>query len=431
MKHAEIREALRIAGFGLIQDEIAGADVIAWASNESGELVPWAVVEEKTWPKDRSIRPELGLSQLARARSKLGSQEHYVVANGQWFRADRALRTLERVDGPSRPPFGSNGEVKDVEAATDLIRDQLLAWGTHDGNQGRDQSTRKDESNSPAMAYSKAVQGLHTDSGDVVPASREVMWEARRRAMVEAASQKDAPLYSSHPAVARAVAHLIGSKLTASILDPFCGTGSFLWECIDRALELHSGLVAAQGYDISPDMTSLSASIAEGAPIPVTIGQRDSLHPFVWDGEGGVPKFAAVVAAPPFGVRLDEQYELIDGSHTTDGDVASLDTVLRFLAPEGRAVVHLPRAITFRRNSESYRWFLADNFRVAAVIGLPPGAIPDTAISSVLLIIEHSRPTTTFIAQLGEDWQSQLDVEGAALEQALEHIEGLENGPGR
>ncbi|ETA05274.1 hypothetical protein V525_19150 [Gordonia alkanivorans CGMCC 6845] len=90
----------------------------------------------------------------------------------------------------------------------------------------------------------------------------------------------------------------------------------------------------------------------------------------------------------------------------------------------GRAVLHLPANFTYITSCESYRQFLASNYRVAAVIGLPRGAMISTGIRSILLVIDNTDPGETFVAQLGEDWIAQLGSEGAALRAAVSHIDG-------
>ena len=105
-------------------------------------------------------------------------------------------------------------------------------------------------------------------------------------------------------------------------------------------------------------------------------------------------------------------------------EVAAIDLSLRKLGPGGRAVFLLPNAITFKQTLESYRQYLAHEFRVAALIGLPSGALEGTNIRAVLLVVDRAEPGETFVAQLGEDWVAQLSDTGAAMTAALEHLDG-------
>jgi type I restriction-modification system DNA methylase subunit len=87
-------------------------------------------------------------------------------------------------------------------------------------------------------------------------------------------------------------------------------------------------------------------------------------------------------------------------------------------------VLHLPVGITFRATGERYRHFLATQFRVGAILGLPSGAVTGTGIRSILMVIDNAAPTDTFVAQLGEDLESQVAPGGAVLDAALAHIDG-------
>ena len=40
------------------------------------------------------------------------------------------------------------------------------------------------------------------------------------------------------------------------------------------------------------------------------------------------------------------------------------------------------------------------------------------------MVIDNAAATDTFVAQLGEDWESQLAPRGAALDATLTHIDG-------
>jgi type I restriction-modification system DNA methylase subunit len=270
-----------------------------------------------------------------------------------------------------------------------------------------------------------------------VPASREVLWAAHREALVEFARDRKSPQFVSDPSIARAVALLAGAKLDHDVLDPFCGTGSFLWAAIERAQELQLSLDSVLGIEVEDEMFDLARSIAEVAPVPTDIvhgdafeaSRRTQLDAPLHDNESTVPPLVlpvstVVVAAPPLGTRLLEPQELLDGSHSNDQELVAIDLALRVLAHRGRAVLHVSNSFTFNTRAERYRRYLAENYRIAAVIGLPAGAVAGTQVRSVLLVIDKADPGATFIAQLGEDWRSQLALGGAAMSEALRHVDG-------
>lgn len=421
MNSEAIREALVAAGYEFVQTEprIPGAkdwrpDIVAWAANAQGTLVPWAVVEMKS--SFAAIHSEAGLSALARARDMLGTVDHYVVVNDrEWYRADPGIQRLSQVDGPSAPPNGGEGEIADVDLVTALLSEEL--WKAAARSRGKGMPV-VDYHFNPGRVLD--FSGFRTSSGSWVPVSKEALWQARRRAVVDFERRgKEAGLFTSHKTVAAAVAQLAGSKLTWDLLDPFCGAGSFLWESIDYAQEHKTGLNTVLGYDIDQRTADVARSIADAAPVPTEIFAADALG-------ADLPLSTCVVSAPPFGLRLQEHHELLDRSTTRDGDLVLLDRMVRLLGEGSRAVLHLPVGITFRANSEHYRHFLATQFRVAAILGLPSGAVLGTGIRSVLMVIDKTQPTDTFIAQLGDDWEAQLAPCGSAMEAALAHIDGVD-----
>lgn len=417
----EIGDALEAAGYDFVQSQprIPGVrdwrpDIVAWAANAQGTLVPWAAVELKTQSSSAAVRPENGLWALARARDNLGTVDHYVVINGrEWYRADPGLQRLTEVEGPAAPPNGGEGEIADVDLVTALLSDDL--WKA---------AARSRDKGMPVVDYQFSAgtvldfAGFRTTSGAWVPVNKNTLWQARRRAVVDFERRgKAAAVATSHKSVARAVAQLAGSSLTWDLLDPFCGAGSFLWECIDHSQEQATGLNTVLGYEIDQRTAEVARSIAAAAPVSTEIVTADALH-------ADLLLSTCVVSAPPFGMKRPEQVELLDGSTTRDGDLVVLDRIVRLLAHGGRAVLHLPVGITFRSNAERYRHFLATRFRVAAILGLPTGAVPGTSIRSVLMVIENAEPTDTFVAQLGDDWETQLAASGAAMEAVLAHVDG-------
>lgn len=414
----EARQQLRDAGFALVQSEVPletsskfRVDVLAWAGDGNGELVPWAAVEIKS---GRAAVPELSLPALARTRDLLGTVDNYAVVDGQWFKADHSVRSLEPVDGPTPPPHGPEGELADESLATSLLLNAL--WRRMDRERGR----RPIDPALPAEMLTdlsdQTSAGIDTVDGPVA-VRPDVLWMARRRALGELTTRAaKGGEWASEPAVARAVAELAGASLAGTVLDPFCGTGSFLWAAMDRARGLETPTEFV-GVELHQQLARTAESIGATAPLPARIVTGNAF------GEDVLPA-DVVLTAPPLGVRDAERHQLLDGSRTRDLAVAAVDYALRSLRPGGRAVLHLNPGFTFHRSIEGFRQYIASNYRVGALIGLPSGAIPGTVIPSVLLVIDRSDPGETFVAQLGEDWEAQLATGGAALTAAVAHLDG-------
>lgn len=415
---AAIKRELEHAGFEFVQAQPRLAelrnlrpDLIGWAADAYGELVPWAVVESKR----RLDKPELALAQLARYRELLHTVDHYLVLDGQWFRADDGLRSIEPVDAPLFPRYGGGGELRDLSLATSLIAEHL--WRSADKARTRGRSALDV---APQIIRDTAAGGIEIAPGAFARVAPKTMFQAVRRAVMSATVRSHyLEPYSPDPVLASAIVALVGSKLSGTVVDPFAGVGTLLWAVADRAVE-EQGQVNLRGYEMNSSILDVAAAIGSTSPLPVSFESHDehfdpSEHADV------------IVTVPPFGFSSQPNgalYELMNGHRTRDGDVANVDKILRRLAPGGRAVILVPSGFTFRASGEDYRRFLASRFRVAALVGLEGALQPHTSVSTVLMVIDHAEPGETFVAQLAGDWQSQLSPGGAALGAALDHIDG-------
>lgn len=436
-QQASVVAQLREAGYSAIRVEprlkgmSAGVrpDILAYAADEDDVLVPWAAVEIKTGIFRR--RPELALNQLAAARDQLGTVDNYVVVDGEWFRADSALRRVEPVGGPARPPYGAHGTVTDLSLATALMTERL--WDAADAR--RRAGTGFDPFELFIDLMPRPLDaGLETRGGESVRVDREILWQAARQALrtFALADRKSGP-HLSHPTIARAVVELAGERLWGTVQDPFCGAGEFLWEALDHAERLGHP-VSLFGVDNDRELVAIAAALGGIAPMQlVGLDAAPSILPMDVPGPAHIilgdafttPLVEAdvVLTATPLGQRLDQPHGLLNGSKTRDGELAAIDLAIRSLRPGGRAVLQIGPGPTFRPAAERYREFLADNFRIAAIIGCPGGSIPGSGVGAVILVIDQMPPTETFVAQLGDDWEAQLSPNGAVLRAAQAHID--------
>lgn len=412
----QIRAALKAAGYRVVQldsklgDTKMRADAVGYAANADGDLVPWIVVEAKNGVH---ASPEIALPRLLQARELLGTVEHYAVLNGQWFHADRSLRSFDPVDGPVGPANDGQGWVTDPGLATSLLSDRL--WYEADRRRGKGQADFFFPS--AELFMETAPPGVETTQGDFVPVRPDVLWQARRRSVAGFMDRmRWAGEHSTTTEIADAVARLLGNRLGGTVLDPFCGIGNFLWAALERAAAMERPPEFI-GQDINVELAELAGQIARTAPLLANVTAGDSF-------EGALPAADCVVAAPPFGVRTMRPWTLLDGTSARELETAALDVCIRQLRPGGRAVLLLPNGITFRQNLEPYRRYLANEFRIGALIGLPSGALVNTGVRAVLLVIDSAPPGEAFVAQLGEDWRSQLSETGAVMNAALEHLDG-------
>lgn len=410
----DVVERLRGLGYAFVQTEVRipdaprlRVDVLAWAANETGELVPRLAVELK-----RGQRPEAALPVLAQVRAAFGTSEHYVVTDRGWFAGTPGLRAVEPVDGPT-PNGTAGGELKSANFATDLLRQRI--W--KDADRLRGHTDRLSSVFNGAVSVEDEQTAIETAAGDIVTVNPTVLWQARRAAWADMAQRdRSAGTFTSPPVIANAIASLVGERLGGAVVDPFCGSGAFLWALADRAAR-EGRSIEAIGRDIDAGIIQTASLIAQTAPSAVTFETGDAFAT-------PLPGADVVVTAPPMGLRLREPFELQNGTSTRQADVAAVDICLRALRPGGRAVFQLSPGITFQTQAEGYRMYLAAEYRVAALIGCPSGSAFGTEIKTVLMVVDKTQAGETFVAQLADDWETQLAPTGPAMIAALAHIDG-------
>lgn len=423
----DVRDALRHVGFSLVETESSRLhrkgesrpDVVAWAANASGDLKPWAVVEIKT---GRAKTPDMALPALIRTRSLLETVDHYAVINGQWFKADAGLIRMHPVAGPDAPRFGGEGVIGDIDLAVQLIFQEV--WRRADFGRGV-------SDDNPLLAFERGLREVDSQRAIAPRIHFAATWKALERYLAVA---DDRWVVQTKPAVARAMAALTGSKLRGRVLDPFCGSGALLWSSIARAQDAHLDLESAEGADFDDAQVAVASYVARHSPVPTLIHTMDAFA----NSDGGdrrhlLPSSPAgqfetapsvVIAQPPFGVRLPDRWELLSGQYTNDMDAAAVDVALRNIPAGGRAVLQLPLGFVSKGGIfDVYRRFLTSNFRVGAVLGLPPGGVASTNVRSVLVVIDRAAPTETFVANLGRDWEIQLDPASPMMVAALRHLD--------
>lgn len=102
-------------------------------------------------------------------------------------------------------------------------------------------------------------------------------------------------------------------------------------------------------------------------------------------------KFDLIVANPPFGMRLGNEYR-----HAEPGfksvDQFLLKKGVRSLKERGKLIALLPQGILFRGSHEqNLREYLVDNDLIDTIISLPGGLLPNTSIPLVIIVLNKSK----------------------------------------
>lgn len=133
----------------------------------------------------------------------------------------------------------------------------------------------------------------------------------------------------------------------------------------------------------------------------------------------GKEQFDQVLATPPMGAKPDWAVRTKFTIGAQASESLYLEHILSSLKPGGRAFVVVPRGLLFREGREQkLREHLLKNFRVDAVIQLPPGILkPATNIPAALLVIRRVSPAqyVWFITQ--QQFQQMVEFQMGLMEE--------------
>lgn len=425
---SRIADQLREAGFPLVVVEPARRgtkdrlrpDIVAYEA-VNGELTATTVVEIKPHAQEPAM-PASQLAQLAYAREALGTTRHYLVIGDEWFQADDAL--IETY--PTRIPAPMSATPPVVRVADQhLIDDLVAARAWQIGNSLRDGAARDDGMSLVAALAANVVSDPLTIGDDVqAHIDQHVLAASVTSAIREIAGRGHSVLteFASPPAIADVIVRLLGDLHDGSAIDPFCGLGSFLWSVGEHAHE-HGHQLRLEGRDINNEAITVARSVAELLEIDVEFHNGDvfaepEVHPGSYD---------YVVTAPPWGTRVESAATeaWLTPQARRRGELVAIARVHELLVDGGRAALHLPASILRVSHAEGVRRFLSEHCTVLAIIALPTGAMPFAGSGSVLFVFDKTPARhghETFIAQLGDDWEEQLQPDGDTMQGYAEYL---------
>lgn len=171
------------------------------------------------------------------------------------------------------------------------------------------------------------------------------------------------------------------------VIDPTCGSGSFLMAAFARGAEV-------DGLEVDPELVALcQLNLALHGANPRSVRRADLFRDPVteqWD---------VILANPPFSVDIDDR-EILDGYTLARGrpralsDVLFLEAAWRRLRPGGRMSVVLPHSILANPRFEDLRAWMGQRFVRRALVSLPEGVFRPFggAASRAAIVVLHKRP---------------------------------------
>lgn len=272
------------------------------------------------------------------------------------------------------------------------------------------------------------------------------------RQFVTGPMRKGLGIFLTPDEVVRAVVSAVAPKAGEKILDPACGSGTFLFEAVNFARSADAKC-NIYGIDKNPRMLLLAefnCSHLDECSFERTV--MDSLADWSASGQPSwfeADTFDVILTNPPFGVSVDARGHNFSAYSTCideqgyplrsqGSEIMFVERCLQLLRPGGRMGIVLPRSVLTNNRLQLARQRLAELGAVRAVVSLPHEtfAATGTQTTTVVLIVEkygpklkrgtEMCPALARIENVGFDntgrtrTGSQLEELGPALRSAIE-----------
>jgi len=278
----------------------------------------------------------------------------------------------------------------------------------------------------------------------------------------EFASQagKKAGSFFTPTEVSELMARIVDPKITDTIYDPTCGSGSLLIRTGKHAIEKEKGLIknlALYGQEMNGSSWSMAKmNMFLHNILDAKIAWGDTLvNPLFLDSDGNLMQFDVIVANMPFSqdkwaagfntggetAGKGKEFKMeaaLDKYHRFDwgvppsskGDWAFLLHMIAGLKSGGRIAAVAPHGVLFRGASEGrIRKTVIDKNLLDTVIGLPANLFYGTSIPACILIFKknRNRDDVLFIDASGKDEKGNPRYKKEKNQNKLEnkHIEDI------
>lgn len=114
--------------------------------------------------------------------------------------------------------------------------------------------------------------------------------------------------------------------------------------------------------------------------------------------------FDAVVSIPPFDLKVVVRRQLPFGPAQGSADAAWPQLAVQALASDGDAFLVLPHSLTSVARADSVRRELIQRGLVAAIVTLPPNALPGSKVLSDLWVLTRRRERTAEVLMVDYSW---------------------------
>lgn len=188
--------------------------------------------------------------------------------------------------------------------------------------------------------------------------------------------------------VCELMAELIEPKVSDLVLDPFCGSGHFLTECLKRVADAEGKNTKAfhefafgklHGIEKSERMVRIAMTdMRLNGDGHSNIRCTDALLDFANYPDISPESFDVVITNPPFGSLLGQdalsslgKFDVARGRKNCPLETLGLERAIQFLRPGGRLAILLPDNVFSSDSTQSIRTWMLDRIVPRVIISLP------------------------------------------------------------
>lgn len=378
-------------------------DFVAYGRKSDGSFGVVAVIEVKS--SSHKTSRDLAAPRLVAAMLENNAERGFMITEDEIWEINEKTLSLGII---SRIPQldGGSGVLRDKDLIAKFLWDDLLTKRTSKGDGEQIDAILKSVL-SKSWLFSRHPGGLQIEGAAFVEAVSDVFQKFGR---ISPLAQS-----SSSSEVTVAIEHL--SRLfpkATRLFDPASGVGLTLTKVADSLQKNNHETVSLSGFDINPLSVRIADQLAEVAnPLLIKKFEIADLTISTW------PECDLLISEPPMGLRLDPAQE------NALPHMRTIEEYVVFRAAQGviekrieqGAIILTSRGWLGRDSSQPLRDFLAHSRVVRALIGLP-GLNRGTSLPLVAVVLV-SESDSTVIADLGLDWDSQLQGQVGDLHELL------------
>ena len=236
-----------------------------------------------------------------------------------------------------------------------------------------------------------SITGLHID-----------VLSTAIREFIAAELRKGLGIFLTPDDVAKMMVDFVNPNDYDYVMDPACGSGTFLKEVLSRRKgnARLDAMDSIWGIDKNPKMLMMTQLNVGASPHSYRGAHLDSL--FDIDGSDtrnnlpGYDYFDAVFTNPPFGVTIDPRNQDLSRYRCTNptgksnrlpSEVLFIEQCLNFLKPGGILAIILPKSVLTNRNLSYARTELGQLGYIYAAVSLPPETFAATGTQTTTYVL--------------------------------------------